>query len=91
MEEKKLSTLILVIVIGMIIGGVLGQLAGNFLPESTSKSFLISSYSPSFGFNDDATLIDLYVIQFKIGLKFTFNIISLIGLLISVWLFKWYR
>ena len=75
----------------MIIGAVLGQLIGSFLPESTPKTFLIGSYSPSFGFDNNGFLIDLYVIKIKLGIQFTFNIISLIGMAISVYLFRWYK
>jgi hypothetical protein len=91
MKDKPLSVLIFVVLIGMIVGSVLGQLIGDFLPESTPKTFLIGSYSPSFGFSNDAFLIDLYVIKIKLGIQFTFNIISLIGMAISVYLFRWYK
>ena len=91
MKDKPLGVLILVVVIGLIIGSVLGQAIGSLLPESTPKTFLLGSYCPSFGFDQGPLLIDLYVIKFKLGLKFTFNIIGLIGLAISVYIFRWYK
>jgi hypothetical protein len=91
MREKPLSVLILVVVIGLVFGSVLGQVIGNLLPESTPKAFLLSSYSPSFGFADHAFLIDLYMIKIKLGIQFTFNIIGLIGIAISVYMFRWYK
>jgi hypothetical protein len=92
MNEKPLSTLVFVVIIGMIIGAVLGQAIGNLLPESTPKSFLLGSYAPSFGFSESGPfLIDLYVIKIKMGLQFTFNIISLVGMALSVYLFRWYK
>jgi hypothetical protein len=91
MREKPLSVLIFVVFVGLIVGSVLGQVIGNILPESTPKAFLLSSYSPSFGFGDQAFLIDLYVIKIKLGLQFTFNIIGLIGVAISVYMFRWYK
>ncbi|OGJ93721.1 MAG: hypothetical protein A2487_06540 [Candidatus Raymondbacteria bacterium RifOxyC12_full_50_8] len=91
MNEKSLGTLVLVVVVGLIIGSVLGQVVGNLLPDSTPRTFLLGSYSPSFGFDNDTFLIDLYVIKIKMGLKFTFNIMGLIGLAISVYLFRWYK
>jgi len=81
MNEKSLGTLVLVVVVGLIIGSVLGQVVGNLLPDSTPRTFLLGSYSPSFGFDNDTFLIDLYVI----------NIMGLIGLAISVYLFRWYK
>lgn len=91
MRDKPLGVMIFVVLVGLIIGSVLGQVIGNLLPESTPKAFLISSYSPSFGFGDQAFLIDLYVIKIKMGLQFTFNIIGLIGVAISVYIFRWYK
>lgn len=92
MNEKPLSTLVFIVIIGMIIGSVLGQAIGGLLPESTPKSFLLGSYSPNFGFDSAGPfLIDLYVIKIKMGLQFTFNIISLIGMALSVYLFRWYK
>jgi len=90
-KEKSLGLLVLVVFVGLVIGSVLGQLVGAFLPESTPKAFLLGSYSPSFGFDDDAMLINLYVIKLKLGLQFTFNIMGLIGLAIAVYMFRWYR
>jgi hypothetical protein len=91
MRDKPLGVLIFVVFIGLIIGSVLGQIVGGLLPECTPKTFLLGSYSPSFGFGDQAFLIDLYVIKMKLGLQFTFNIIGLIGMAVSVYIFRWYK
>lgn len=91
MRDKPLGVLIFVVFVGLIIGSVLGQIVGGLLPESTPKDFLLGSYSPSFGFGDQGFLIDLYVIKIKLGLQFTFNIIGLIGMSISVYIFRWYK
>lgn len=86
-----MSLLLLTVVVGLVVGSVLSQLIGGLLPESTPKTFLLASYSPSFGFSGDAVLIDLYVIKLKLGLQFTFNVIGLIGLAFSIYLFRWYK
>lgn len=91
MRDKPLSVLIFITLMGLIIGSILGQIIGDILPESTPKTFLIGSYSPSFGFNGDTLLLDLYVIKIKLGIKFTFNIIGIIGMAISVYIFRWYK
>jgi hypothetical protein len=91
MRDKPLGLLIFVVILGMIIGSVLGQIIGDILPESTPKTFLTGSYSPSFGFQNGALLLDLYVIKIKLGAQFTFNIISLIGMAVAVYLFRWYK
>jgi len=91
MREKPLGVLIFVTLAGFIIGSVLGQVIGNLLPESTPKAFLLSSYSPGFGFGDAPFLLDLYVLKFKLGVQFTFNVIGIIGVAIAVYLFRWYK
>ncbi|MFH1762348.1 MAG: DUF4321 domain-containing protein [bacterium] len=89
--KKKLSTLIFVVIIGMVIGSVLGEMIGTVLPDGAPKHFFIKAVSFGFGFNEDAILIDLYVIKIKLGIQFTFNVMSLVGLIISSRLFRWYR
>jgi hypothetical protein len=92
MEKKKLSTLIFVVVVGMVLGAVLHQLIGSILPAGAPKSFFTKNFIDiSFGFGDDALLLDLYMIKIKLGIKFIFNAMSIVGLIISVYLFRWYR
>ncbi|OGS36060.1 MAG: hypothetical protein A2293_06005 [Elusimicrobia bacterium RIFOXYB2_FULL_49_7] len=92
MKEKPLSWLVFVVLLGMVLGAILGQAIGGLLPDSTPKSFLLGSYSPSFGFSDSGPfLIDLCVIRLKLGLQFTFNIISLVGMAVSIYFFRWYK
>ena len=87
MTDKKLPTLIFIVVLGMIIGGILSSVIGAVIPESIPKKFFLASFSPKFG----PANLDLYVINLTFGIKFTFNFISLVGLGISSYLFRWYK
>ncbi len=92
MREKRLSTLVFVVVIGMVIGAVISQLVGAVMPQGAPRSFFTKNFvNIGFGFGDDAYLLDLFVIKLKLGIQFTFNVLSLVGLIFSVYLFRWYR
>ncbi len=92
MKNKPLSVLIVVIITGFIIGSLLGSALGALLPDSTPKSFLLESYSPSFGFlSEGPLLIDLFVVKIKLGVQFTFNVIGIVGVAVAAYIFRWYK
>ena len=73
-REKNVWILILFILCGIVIGGLLGELASKV-------DFLWwLSYGQSFGLKDPISL-DLSVIQLTFGLMFKINISSIIGMI----------
>ena len=52
----------------------------------------MKSFSPSFGFNGDnasPAVLDLYMIKLALGISFKFNVVSIIGMAISIYIMKW--
>jgi len=94
LKEKRFSTLVLVVVIGILIGSYLNSFV-SMLPvgESVVKTFF--TYSIPFGIGDfvhnKPILIDLNAIKFQFGFMFRFSLLSIIGVLVSLYLFRWYR
>lgn len=94
LKEKRVSTLILVVCVGILIGSYLNSIV-EMLPigESVVKTFF--TYSVPFGVGDFANnkpvLIDLYAIKFQFGFMFRFSLLSFIGVFVSLYLFRWYR
>jgi hypothetical protein len=94
LKEKRVSTLILVVFVGILIGSYLNSIV-EMLPigESVVKTFF--TYSVPFGIGDFANnkpmLIDLSAIKFQIGFMFRFSLLSFIGIFVSLYLFRWYR
>jgi hypothetical protein len=94
LKEKRLSTMLLVVLIGLLIGSYLNSVIMMLpLGESVVKTFF--TYSIQFGIGDfvhnKPVLIDLHAIKFQIGFMFRFSLLSIIGIFVSLYFFRWYR
>ena len=65
---------------GFIVGGFFTALLDLFLPESTFKSFFVSTWTPTIG----PVSVDLLVLSFTIGpVGLAVSLLSLAGILIA--------
>lgn len=81
MKEKNIWILLLFILSGLVVGGLLGELASKI-------DFLWwLGYGQSFGFTSPIEL-DLNIIKITFALIFKINIASIIGLILSVFIYK---
>ena len=80
-REKNIWILLLFILSGIVVGGLLGNLASHvdFL------SWL--SYGEEFGLSTPIEL-DLNVVKLTFGLMFKINIASIIGLAIAIFIYR---
>ncbi len=80
-RDKNIWILILFILSGLVIGGLLGELAGRV-------DFLWwLSYGQSFGLTSPVEL-NLSIVQITFGLMFKINIASIIGLIIAIIIYR---
>lgn len=80
-REKNIWILILFILCGIVVGGLLGELAGQI-------DFLWwLSYGQNFGFEDPITL-NLQVISLTFALMLKINISSIIGMVLAIFIYK---
>jgi len=80
-RDKSVWILIVFLLSGLVIGGLLGELAGKV-------DFLWwLSYGESFGLSSPIEL-DLSVITVTFGLMFKINIASIIGLAIAIFIYR---
>ena len=80
-KEKNIWILILFILCGVVIGGLLGEFASKI-------DFLWwLSYGQVFGL-DDPIVLNLQVITLTFGLMFKINIASIIGMILSIFVYK---
>ena len=69
-----------VLIIGFVIGGTLTSLFRQTLPDSAARTFLTSSWTPTFG----PVSMNLLVIDFTLGpLGLHVSILSLVGVLVA--------
>ena len=80
-RDKNIWILILFILSGLVIGGLLGELASKV-------DFLWwLGYGESFGLTSPLEL-DLNIIKITFGLVFKINIASIVGMIIAVFIYK---
>lgn len=80
-REKNVWILILFILCGIVVGGLLGELASNV-------DFLWwLSYGEEFGISEPITL-DLIVVTISFGLMLKINIASIIGMILAIFIYK---
>jgi len=94
LKEKRISTLVLVVIIGILIGSYLNSFV-EIMPggENVVKTFFTYSIPVGIGdfVNNKPVLVDLNAIKFQIGFMFKFSLLSIIGIFISLYFFRWYR
>ncbi|HIU51754.1 MAG TPA: DUF4321 domain-containing protein [Candidatus Merdicola faecigallinarum] len=80
-KDKNIWILIVFILSGLVIGGLLGELAKQV-------DFLWwLGYGESFGLNSPISL-DLSIVTITFGLMFKVNIASIIGMAIAIFIYK---
>ena len=80
-KEKNIWVLLVFILSGLVVGGLLWQLASNV------DWLWWLSYSQTFGLQDPITL-DLSVVTITFALMFRISIASIIGMLLAILIYK---
>lgn len=80
-KDKSYWLLLVFIMAGIVIGGLIGELAANV------DWLWWLGYGQEFGLTDPFSL-DLHVIKLSFSLLFKINIASIIGIGISIWLYR---
>lgn len=80
-KDKGFWLLIIFILAGIVIGGLIGELASNV------DWLWWLSYGKEFGIADPVGL-DLHIIKLTFSLMFKINIASIIGIGISIWIYR---
>jgi len=81
------------VLIGILIGSYLNSIMEGLMPPGVVKTFF--TYSIPFGIGDfvhnKPLLIDLYAIKMQFGFMVKFSFLSIVGIFVSLYLFRWYR
>ena len=80
-KEKNIWILLIFILSGLVVGGLLGELA------SRVNWLWWLSYSQSFGLENPIT-IDLSIMQITFALMFKISISSIIGMVLAIFIYK---
>lgn len=93
LKEKNLTTLILVVIVGILIGSYLNALIIALIPGSNNvvKNFFSFYFINIHVGYPTPYIVDLNAIQFQIGLQIKFSLLSIIGVFLSLYFFRWYK
>jgi hypothetical protein len=93
-RNRKLGTMVLVVLLGLLIGSYLNLFARLLLPEGNVVRTVFTS-ALTFGVGDfvhnKPVLIDLQAIRFQFGLQLEFSLLSIAGIFVSLYFFRWYE
>ena len=101
-HKNSFARLVLFIVIGLLIGGILGECLGLLFGQlgqlmnaggydNLVRNFFVSSFDLNIGTGKGETpiMLDLYMVKLALGFGIKFNIVSIIGMIISIYIMKW--
>ena len=102
-QRNSFARLLLFIVLGLIIGGVLGECLGLLFGElgelmnaggydNIVRNFFVASFDLNLGFLGDKAnpvVIDLYMVKFALGLGLKINVVSIAGMVLAIYIMKW--
>ena len=84
---RGIGFLLTVIVLGVLVGGVIGEIIGLLMPEGVVKEFFIRSVEAVVG----PVTLDLHAFSVTLGFGLKLNIVSVLGVALVAYLFRWYR
>ena len=92
LENRKISTLILVTLVGLIIGSYLSLLVGMIPGEYVvvRELFTFNFLPISVGYPEPVS-IDTGAVKLQFGFLTNVNIMSIIGVIVALWAYRWYK
>ncbi len=92
LKEKNISTLILVVFVGILVGSYLNSLFGLIPGENNVVKNFFTYNIINFGIGFPHPLvINLEAIKLQIGFQMKFSLLSVLGIFLSLYFFRWYK
>ncbi|NLB62755.1 MAG: DUF4321 domain-containing protein [Fibrobacter sp.] len=98
-SKSSVGRLIVFIILGLVLGGILGETFGLILGkvgelthagfENNIRSVFVGWFLDLGVANHKPIVIDLYMIKFTLGLGVRFNVASIFGVFLSLYIMKW--
>jgi pimeloyl-ACP methyl ester carboxylesterase len=82
-----LGKLIVVLVLGLFIGGAVGEALALILPNGVVKTFFVKPVPYSLG----PGTLDLHAFAVTMGLSINVNVMSVLGVVLAIYLLRWFR
>jgi hypothetical protein len=89
LKDKKVGTLILIALLGIIMGAYMNELVVMVIPDSAGVVKKFFTAAVMFGIPEFDW--DLAAIKLQFGIQFKFTMLSILGVFLSRYFFRWYR
>jgi hypothetical protein len=94
-KSRELTFLIVGMILAAIAGGLIGDVAGSFLPDGTMKTLFQTHIKIGIGRTVgldtvEPLSINLYAVSFLFGLTFRINLVSVLFVLLLFIYFRWW-
>jgi hypothetical protein len=97
LRDKEIKFIIISLLLAAVMGGFLGQLIGEYLPDGAVKTLFVKSMDIGIGqrgvtINDiqQPISINLYSIALTFGFIIKINFVSLLMVILVIIYFKWW-
>lgn len=86
MKGREVTFLLVSLVLAAVVGGLIGDIIGSFLPEGAVKTLFEKSISVGVR----PLTVELYALSFTIGLMVKINFVSILFLIVVLLYFRWW-
>ena len=86
MKRSELGYVVIGVLLAAIVGGLIGEIIGSFLPAGTAKELFLKNIPVGFA----PATVDFYAISFTIGLVLKFNFVSVLMMIFVLAYFRWW-
>ena len=86
MKKREITFILVALILGAVIGGLLGEIIGTYLPPGAAKTLFTKSISIGF----ETIKVDFYAILFTFGFMLKINFMSALVLLLVIIYFRWW-
>jgi hypothetical protein len=86
LKAREVTFLLVSLVLAAVVGGLVGEIIGSFLPDGAVKTLFERAISIGFR----PLTVDLYAINFTVGLMVTINFVSILFLIMVLLYFRWW-
>ena len=85
-RQKSAWVLLFLVLLGMVVGAAIGEALQEALPDGVVKRFFVESVAWGLG----PGTLNLVVLTLTVGFSVKVNVMSVLGVVLAAYLFRWY-
>jgi hypothetical protein len=92
LKDRKVGTLVLIVLFGIMMGAFVSVVLEKLLPDNVGVVKTFFTHAVMFGIGyPNPFPVDLIAVKFQFGIQFKFTMMSILGVFLSLYFFRWYR